>query len=49
LIAIAQMAKVNADLAVMNSGGIRADLPAGNISYNSMYQFLEIDAGTVCL
>jgi len=33
LIALAQQEKANADLAIMNSGGIRADLECGDITY----------------
>jgi len=33
LIALAQQGKANADLAIMNSGGIRADLECGDITY----------------
>ena len=36
LIALAQMEKTNADLAVMNSGGIRADLEQGLITYKDI-------------
>ena len=36
LIALAQMARVQADLGIMNSGGIRADMPAGNITYKDV-------------
>ena len=38
LIAAAMMKKVNADVAVMNSGGIRDDIPAGDITYKSVLQ-----------
>lgn len=38
LIAKAMMAKVNADVAVMNSGGIRDDIPEGKITYKSVLQ-----------
>jgi len=36
LIAFAQMARVQADLGIMNSGGIRDDMPAGNITYKDV-------------
>ena len=38
LITAAMMKKVNADLAVMNSGGIRDSIPAGKITYKSVLQ-----------
>jgi 5'-nucleotidase/UDP-sugar diphosphatase len=38
LIATAMKDKVNADVAVMNSGGIRDDIPAGVITYKSVLQ-----------
>ncbi len=47
LIALTQMAKVNADLAVMNSGGIRADLPAGDITYKDVL-IVQPFANTIC-
>ncbi|MBF0280732.1 MAG: bifunctional UDP-sugar hydrolase/5'-nucleotidase [SAR324 cluster bacterium] len=47
LIAITQMAKVGADLAVMNSGGIRADLPAGDITYKDVL-IVQPFANTIC-
>ena len=36
LISIAQMSKTNSELAVMNSGGIRDDLPKGEITYKDV-------------
>jgi len=36
LVALAQMTRVQADVAIMNSGGIRADLPAGDITYKDV-------------
>jgi 5'-nucleotidase/UDP-sugar diphosphatase len=36
LIALAQMARVQADLGIMNSGGIRDDMPAGDITYKDV-------------
>ncbi len=36
LIAVSQMEKVGADLAVMNSGGIRASIEAGDITYKDV-------------
>ena len=36
LIALAQMSKTNSDLAVMNSGGIRANLEQGTITYKDV-------------
>ncbi|MDC9720792.1 MAG: bifunctional UDP-sugar hydrolase/5'-nucleotidase UshA [Gammaproteobacteria bacterium] len=36
LIALAQMARVQADVGIMNSGGIRADMPAGDITYKDV-------------
>jgi len=36
LIAKAQMMKAKADLAIMNSGGIRADMEAGDITYKNV-------------
>ena len=36
LIALAQMTRVQADVAIMNSGGIRADMPAGDITYKDV-------------
>ncbi len=36
LIALAQMARVQADIGIMNSGGIRADMPAGDITYKDV-------------
>lgn len=36
LIALAQMAKTDSDLAVMNSGGIRADMAEGTITYKDV-------------
>lgn len=47
LIALAQMEKTNADLSVMNSGGIRADLPAGNITYKDIL-IVQPFANTLC-
>lgn len=47
LIAMAQMEKTNADLSVMNSGGIRADLPAGDITYKDVL-IVQPFANTVC-
>ncbi|RDL44836.1 bifunctional UDP-sugar hydrolase/5'-nucleotidase [Marinomonas piezotolerans] len=38
LIAAAMMKKVDADIAIMNSGGIRDDIPAGKITYKSVLQ-----------
>ncbi|WP_425642361.1 bifunctional UDP-sugar hydrolase/5'-nucleotidase UshA [Marinomonas gallaica] len=38
LIAAAMMKKVNADVAVMNAGGIRDSIPAGTITYKSVLQ-----------
>ena len=36
LIALAQMERVQADLGIMNSGGIRDDMPAGDITYKDV-------------
>ena len=36
LIALAQMAQVQAHLGIMNSGGIRGDMPAGDITYKDV-------------
>jgi len=36
LIALAQMARVQADLGIMNSGGIRNDMAAGDITYKDV-------------
>ncbi|MBT1445856.1 bifunctional UDP-sugar hydrolase/5'-nucleotidase UshA [Shewanella sp. JM162201] len=36
LLAMAQSTKVNADVGVMNSGGVRASIDAGDISYRSV-------------
>jgi len=36
LIALAQMERVQADVGIMNSGGIRADMPAGDITYKDV-------------
>jgi 5'-nucleotidase/UDP-sugar diphosphatase len=47
LIAIAQMEKTNADLAVMNSGGIRESLPAGDITYKDVL-IAQPFANTIC-
>lgn len=38
LIAAGMMQKVNADVAIMNAGGIRDDIPAGVVSYKSVLQ-----------
>ncbi|MGH7567748.1 MAG: 5'-nucleotidase C-terminal domain-containing protein, partial [Gemmatimonadales bacterium] len=38
LIADAQRSVTKADVAVMNNGGIRADLPAGMVTYGDLYQ-----------
>ena len=47
LIALAQMEKTNSDLAVMNSGGIRADLGAGDITYKDVL-IVQPFANTLC-
>ncbi len=36
LLGVAQMVKTQADLSIMNSGGIRADLPEGDITYKDV-------------
>jgi 5'-nucleotidase/UDP-sugar diphosphatase len=36
LIALAQMERVQADVGIMNSGGIRDDMPAGDITYKDV-------------
>ena len=36
LVALAQMTRLKADVCIMNSGGIRADLPAGDITYKDV-------------
>lgn len=36
LIALAQMKRVQADVGIMNAGGIRDDMPAGNITYKDV-------------
>ena len=47
LIALAQIEKTNSDLAVMNSGGIRADLNAGDITYKDVL-IVQPFANTLC-
>ena len=47
LIGRAQMEKTKADLSVMNSGGIRADLPAGTITYKDVL-IVQPFANTIC-
>lgn len=47
LIALAQMSKTDSDLAVMNSGGIRADLQKGDISYKDVL-IVQPFANTLC-
>ncbi len=47
LIALAQMEKTNSDLSVMNSGGIRADLEAGDITYKDVL-IVQPFANTLC-
>ncbi len=48
LIAETQRSKVNADVAVMNSGGIRASLDAGNITYKDILT-VQPFGNTVCV
>lgn len=43
LIADAQRAAVGADVAVMNSGGIRADLEAGEVTYGELFEVQPFD------
>ena len=43
LIADSQRAATRADIAVMNNGGIRADLRAGPVNYGSLFEILPFD------
>ncbi|MCY1034724.1 bifunctional UDP-sugar hydrolase/5'-nucleotidase [Corallococcus sp. BB11-1] len=43
LIADAMRAEARSDAAVMNAGGIRADLPAGPLSFGKLYEVLPFD------
>ncbi len=47
LVAESQRNKVNADVSVMNSGGIRADLEAGDISYKAIL-IVQPFGNTIC-
>jgi 2',3'-cyclic-nucleotide 2'-phosphodiesterase (5'-nucleotidase family) len=40
LVADAHLAGARADVAIMNNGGIRADLPGGNVTYGQVYGVL---------
>jgi 5'-nucleotidase len=46
----AQLASIDADIAIYNvSGGIRADLPAGELTYGSVFEILPFDNRVVIL
>ena len=46
----AQLASIDADIAIYNvSGGIRADLPAGELTYGSVFDILPFDNRVVIL
>ncbi|MEP6690005.1 MAG: 5'-nucleotidase C-terminal domain-containing protein [Gemmatimonadaceae bacterium] len=49
IIADAVRSSAKSDVGVMNNGGIRAELPAGAVSYGSAYQVLPLDNQLVTL